>query len=172
MSENEGSDFTYADDFDTVDDSGKAEWIEVPVSYAGILPALEEFDSVIKEAFDTADTLITVWMRDNHITQEELADRMGVSLNTIQGMLIGKRRILPNRIDALSELTGIPVNTLLGVPENDFAGYTLMLRGGRFSLTEEQEQMILDVALLANDYEHLRSFNKIQQRSYKNNTNN
>lgn len=45
---------------------------------------------------------------------------------------------------------------------NHYCGYTLMLRGGVKHLTWKQQMMITEVALLANDYEHLRRF--IQQR--------
>lgn len=44
--------------------------------------------------------------------------------------------------------------------DNDFAGYSVMLRGGIKKLTWKQELEILDVALLSNDYEHLKYFIK------------
>lgn len=43
-------------------------------------------------------------------------------------------------------------------PENQFAGYTVMICGGVKRLTPKQQTEVLDVALLANDYERLRAF--------------
>lgn len=57
MSEQEGADFRDADDFEPVDDSGKAETIRMRVSYQGKLPArdIENTDLVYKDDLDTAE---------------------------------------------------------------------------------------------------------------------
>ncbi|OCS90831.1 helix-turn-helix domain-containing protein [Caryophanon latum] len=101
-------------------------------------------------------TLIESWMMENGVTTIELAARMGVSETLVRAMLSGERRIPVKRIESLSNITRIPVSTLLGVPENNFAGYTVMVRGGIKQLNAEQERLIMDVALLANEYDRLR----------------
>lgn len=102
--------------------------------------------------------LVSTWMENNKISKIELSQRMGVSEALVRAILSGERRITAKRIDSLSEITGIPVSTLLGVPENDFGGYTVMLRGGSKQLNTQQESLIMDVALLANEYERLKKF--------------
>lgn len=102
--------------------------------------------------------MVATWMKDNGVSKVELADQMGVSEALVRAMLSGDRRITAKRIDSLSQITGIPVSTLLGAPENDFAGYTVMLRGGSKQLNAQQESLIMDVALLANEYERLKVF--------------
>lgn len=102
--------------------------------------------------------MVITWMEENEVSKVKLADMLGVSESLVRGMLSGERRITSKRIDALSEVTGYSVNELLGVEENNFAGYTLMLRGGSKQLNAKQESLIIDVALLANDYERLKTF--------------
>ena len=102
--------------------------------------------------------LVSTWMENNKISKIELSQRMRVSEALVRAILSGERRITAKRIDSLSEITGIPVSTLLGVPENDFGGYTVMLRGGSKQLNTQQESLIMDVALLANEYERLKKF--------------
>lgn len=57
MSEHEGSDFSYADDFETVDDSDKMKTIKLRVTYHGKLPAqdMQGDDLVYADDFDTAE---------------------------------------------------------------------------------------------------------------------
>lgn len=102
--------------------------------------------------------MVATWMKDKEVSKVELADQMGVSEALVRAMLSGDRRITANRIDSLSQITGISVSTLLGTPENDFAGYTVMLRGGSKQLNAKQESLVMDVALLANEYERLKAF--------------
>lgn len=40
----------------------------------------------------------------------------------------------------------------------ELAGYTIMTRGGTKQLNPKQESMLMEVALLANDYERLKAF--------------
>lgn len=101
--------------------------------------------------------LIESWMMENGVTTIELAARMGVNEALVRAMLSGERRISAKRIESLSNITCIPVSTLLGVPENNFAGYTVMLRGGIQKLSAKQERLMMDIALLANEYDRLRS---------------
>ena len=102
--------------------------------------------------------MVTAWMEENGVSKVKLAEMLGVSEALVRGMLSGERRITSKRIDALSEITGYSANELLGIEENNFAGYTVMLRGGSKQLNAKQESLIMDVALLANDYERLKTF--------------
>lgn len=102
--------------------------------------------------------MVEAWMNANKVSKVDLAKKMGVSEALVRAMLSGERRITAKRIDSLSQVTGISGSELLGTPENDFAGYTVMLRGGSKQLNAKQESLIMEVALLANDYERLRAF--------------
>lgn len=102
--------------------------------------------------------MVKTWMNTNNVNKVELAEKMNVSEALVRAMLSGERRITTKRIDSLSEITGYTVNELLGVRENDFAGYTVMLRGGSKQLNTKQESLIMDIALLANEYERLKTF--------------
>lgn len=42
----------------------------------------------------------------------------------------------------------------------ELGGYTIMMKGGINQLSDKQEWQILEVAMLANDYERLRRFVK------------
>lgn len=100
--------------------------------------------------------ILEVWMDSNKVSRKELAKQTGISEEVLTSLLNGNRRFSARQIDLISQVTGISASELLGHPEDDFAGYTVMLRGGRKQLTPKQESMIMDVALLANDYERLR----------------
>lgn len=101
---------------------------------------------------------IKSWMNEKGVSKVELAELLGVSEALVRAILNGERRLTAKRIDSLSKITGIPVSVLIGAPENDFAGYTVMLRGGSNQLNANQESLIMDVALLANEYERLKAF--------------
>lgn len=98
------------------------------------------------------------WMNEEGVSKVELAELLGVSEALVRAILNGERRLTAKRIDSFSKITGIPVSELIGAPENDFAGYTVMLRGGSKQLNANQESLIMDVALLANEYERLKAF--------------
>lgn len=96
------------------------------------------------------------WMEKNNVSKVELAGKMGVSESLVRAILNGERQLTAKRIDTLADITGIPACELMGTSTNDFAGYSVMLRGGSKQLSFEQEKMIMEVALLANDYEYLK----------------
>lgn len=101
-------------------------------------------------------SLLKEWMENNKVSKVELAERMGVSESLVRAILNGERQLTAQRIDNLAKITNIPVCELMGTSANNFAGYSVMLRGGSKQLSFEQEKMIMEVALLANDYEYLK----------------
>lgn len=98
------------------------------------------------------------WMAENGVSKVELANKLGISEALVRAILNGERRLTAKRIEDFSNVTGIPVSVLIGAPENEFAGYIVMLRGGSKKLNANQESIIMDVALLANEYERLKAF--------------
>lgn len=105
-------------------------------------------------------SLLKDWMKKNNVSKVELAEKMGVSESLVRAILNGERQLTAKRIDTLSEITSISANELIGAPTNNFAGYSVMLRGGSTQLSFEQEKIIMEVALLANDYEYLKKIVK------------
>ncbi|WP_133581800.1 helix-turn-helix domain-containing protein [Aureibacillus halotolerans] len=106
-------------------------------------------------------SLLKDWMETNNVSKVELAGRMGVSESLVRAILNGERQLTAKRIDALAEITNIPACELMGTSTNNFAGYSVMLRGGSKQLSFEQEKIIMEVALLANDYEYLKKIVKL-----------
>lgn len=104
--------------------------------------------------------LLKEWMKENNVSKVELAEKMGVSESLVRAILNGERQLTAKRIDTLAEITKIPACELIGTSTNNFAGYSVMLRGGSKQLSFEQEKMIMEVALLANDYEYLKKIVK------------
>lgn len=102
--------------------------------------------------------LISKWMDNNNVTNVELAEKMNVSESLVRAILKGERKLTAKRLDSLATIMTITVEELLGMEKNEFAGYSVMLRGGSEELSRRQEKIIMDVAMLANDYEKLKKF--------------
>lgn len=53
------------------------------------------------------------WLEENEKSHQWLADKMGISKALVGHMLSGRRAILPNRIEALSDILDIPMKELV-----------------------------------------------------------
>jgi len=57
-------------------------------------------------AYDSFRSWLNAYMQDNGLTQESLADKLGVSHPTIHTWLVGKHPPMPDSLRRLSEVSG------------------------------------------------------------------
>lgn len=100
-------------------------------------------------------TVIELWLQENQITIAELAEEMGVSVPFLKNILVGERRLTPQRLTQIMNITNIPRTTLLGIYSPQlFAGYRVSTNVG--AMTMSHRHQIQQVALLMNAYESFR----------------
>lgn len=59
---------------------------------------------------------IKSWMKDNSLTQQDIATKLDISDSLVGAMLRGERRIPPARIQLFAEMMNISVKELVGQP--------------------------------------------------------
>lgn len=97
---------------------------------------------------------VKYWLKENGKTHEWLARKLDVSKSLVGHMLPGKRAILPERIEALSKITGIPMKELVK-DSSKSGGLTVQLHGQTSNRRSRQDLKSMIFAI--EDYIGLKS---------------
>lgn len=79
------------------------------------------------------------------------------SINVLMTNNIAEK-LLDEKLDVNKALFLETVEDERRIATNNFLGYTVTIHGGSKQLNAKQESLIMNVALLANEYERLRVF--------------
>jgi transcriptional regulator with XRE-family HTH domain len=66
--------------------------------------------------FEQVGEKITSWLREHNYTQNDLAERLGVSKQVMSKILLGKKSINIKEIQQIAEVMNMPIDQLIGTP--------------------------------------------------------
>lgn len=66
--------------------------------------------------FEQVGEKISGWLHEHDYTQNDLADRLGVSKQVMSKILLGKKSINIKEIQQIAEVMNLPIDQLVGTP--------------------------------------------------------